>query len=984
MALVKEYFELTKKYQSEYGESTIVLMQVGAFFEVYGLENKETGVRKGSCITDFSRICDLNIADKKICVGKEGVLMAGFSHYMIDKYIKKLQIAGYTIVVYTQDEQAKNTSRSLANIYSPGTYFSCESSNEVRVTNNTTCIWVWVTNSGKKSNIHVGLSNIDIYTGKTIMFEFHEKYMRNPTTFDELERFISVNNPSEVILIYNVSEKEADEIISYGNIECKSIHRINLQRENPTEFTRRALNCEKQNFQKEILEKFYEIRDFSIFSQNYYENTIATQSFCFLLDFIYQHNPNLVKKIHEPVFENCSDRMILANHTLKQLNIIDDGQYTGKFSSVEKMVNLCITPMGRRRFTYQFLNPSTRISYLLEEYSATDHMLSRLSQYDYLKVLFSQLKDLAKWSRQIVMKKISPKSLYQLYHNLQIIRDISVACSSDTILMEYLKSRIECPTIVECAKPVSDKKQQKSLFRLSTAQTEVDIGVYYSNYCALIQDFLDKRIDLRLCDDVDATQQFDVNFFKSGVDSELDDKSEAMADSMDKLEAIRVYLNGCISKYEKSSATRVKPISDYVKLHETEKNSFSLIATKRRCHILKQENGTKPDIELEYVSSYSGKTRQFTFTTEGLEYYAQSTANESITSVQIRGLCKDIHTIKVQLKDILTSTFIKLVEKMIEFQDKLDVIIQFVVYLDIIYTKAALAKKYNYCKPTIDDNNNSNDNNKNIAKKSFVDAKDLRHCMIEQLQQSELYVANDVLLNGCKGVSEKNNTAGILLYGTNAVGKTSFIRSLGIAVIMAQSGLYVPCSSFHFYPYKYIFTRILGNDNIFKGLSTFAVEMSELRTILRLANDRSLILGDELCSGTESISAASIFVAGIQQLQKKNACFIFATHLHEIIHYSEIMDIEPSVVLKHMAVVYDRERECLVYDRKLRDGPGDNMYGLEVCKSLHLPDDFLELAHTIRIKYHPEGGSILSLKSSHFNSKKLMGLCEVCKKKHGN
>lgn len=81
---------------------------------------------------------------------------------------------------------------------------------------------------------------------------------------------------------------------------------------------------------------------------------------------------------------------------------------------------------------------------------------------------------------------------------------------------------------------------------------------------------------------------------------------------------------------------------------------------------------------------------------------------------------------------------------------------------------------------------------------------------------------------------------------------------------MAQSGLYVPCSSFSYKPYKYIFTRIIGNDNIFKGLFTFAVEMSELRTILTVANKDSLILGDELCSGTEISSAISIFVAGIQ------------------------------------------------------------------------------------------------------------------------
>jgi len=236
-------------------------------------------------------------------------------------------------------------------------------------------------------------------------------------------------------------------------------------------------------------------------------------------------------------------------------------------------------------------------------------------------------------------------------------------------------------------------------------------------------------------------------------------------------------------------------------------------------------------------------------------------------------------------------------------------------------------------------------------------------------------VANDIVL-GNEAVN------GILLYGTNAVGKTSFIRAIGIAIVMAQAGLYVPCSSFEYMPYKYIFTRILGNDNIFKGLSTFAVEMSELRTILRLADEKSIVLGDELCSGTESISATSIFVAGVKQLEEKNTSFIFATHLHEIVDYDEIRDMK-SVFLKHMSVMYDRENDKLIYDRKLKDGPGDNMYGLEVCKSLNLPGSFLELAHNIRMKYHPVSGSILSLKTSHYNAKKIVGICEMCKEQMG-
>lgn len=194
---------------------------------------------------------------------------------------------------------------------------------------------------------------------------------------------------------------------------------------------------------------------------------------------------------------------------------------------------------------------------------------------------------------------------------------------------------------------------------------------------------------------------------------------------------------------------------------------------------------------------------------------------------------------------------------------------------------------------------------------------------------------------------------------------------------MAQSGFFVPCESFRYSPYKYLFTRILGNDNIFKGLSTFAVEMSELRTILKFAQKNSMILGDELCSGTESSSALSIFTAGLEKLHEIGCSFIFATHFHEIVKYEEIQNLE-NLKLYHMTVIYDASLKKLIYDRKLRLGPGDNMYGLEVCKSLDLPIEFLDRAHSLRNKYQNEL-SILEQKTSKYNSDKIKGLCEICK-----
>lgn len=940
MALIKEYFDLTKKYFNEYGEKTILLMQVGAFFEVYGILDKKTNNISGSQILEFSRICDLAVVEKNVCVGKDNVVMAGIKDIILEKNVKKIQEAGFTAVVYAQDENCKNTTRSLAGIFSPGTFFQEDSTN---LSNNITCIWVDLFENKflfKGKFVVVGIANIDIYTGKTSIFQFKEPYINNPTTFDELERFISIYNPSEVILISNLSDKEVDNIINYVDIKCSLIHKINTVDKKDNLSTIRTKNCEKQTYQREILNKFYKIDDFDVFFQNFNENNIACQSFCFLLDFVYQHNPHLVNKISEPIFENCTDRLILANHSLKQLNVIDDNNYSGKYSSVSKMLNECLTPMGKRKFLYNFLNPTTNTEYLQREYNITEHLIDNSANYTFLKQKLSEIKDISKWERQIFLKKISPKSFCTLYSNILIIRDIYDTVIQDKVLTEYL------------------------------ATYEPNIN-NIKDFCNLLLNFINTNIDFELAKDMDQIQQFETNFIRKTVDADLDAKTETIKESEDKLESIRLYFSGLIENKEKKGKTKT---NDFVKIHETEKNNFSLVCTNRRCKLLEDALPTsKTFVNLQYNSSYTNLVKEFEFSIckKDFEFHKQSAANNFIVDEQINRLCKNISHIKVSLKDIITNVFYKFVDQFGAFKEQIESIINFITLIDIVYSKASIAQKYNYCKPQIVQ-----------AEKSFITAKNLRHCLIEHLQTNELYVTNDISIGKEKDCKASDCVDGILLYGTNAVGKTSFIRSLGISLIMAQSGLFVPCSEFIYMPYNYIFTRILGNDNIFKGLSTFAVEMSELRTILRLADKNSLVLGDELCSGTENTSAVSIFVAGIQKLHQSKSSFIFATHLHEIVNYEEITSLE-SVVLKHMSVIYDKERDLLVYDRKLKDGPGNNMYGLEVCKSLKLPDDFLNAAFNIRMKYHPEEGSMLSLKSSHFNSQKVMNLCEKCNKNVG-
>ena len=883
MGLVKEYFSLLTRYQKEYGVNTILLMQVGSFFEVYGIEADLANIHS------FSQLCDLNVVEK----ANSKVFMAGFKDSQIERYLKKIQEGSYTAVVYTQDETKVN--RKLAGIFSPGTYFS-ESN---KLSNSITCIWLDVVEERflrKGKYITIGISNIDIYTGKTSIFQCKEEYRNNPTTYDQLERFISITQPSEVILIANMDISEMDSIISYAGIQCDLIHK--LKTDDPT-YKQKIINCEKQTYQKEMLSSYYKN------VQSFYDYTIATQSFCFLLDFVYQHNPHLVHQLSEPDWEHTHRNLVLANHSLKQLNMIDDGSVKpNKYSCVTSMLNDCLTPMGKRKFKELLLTPVCDEDYLQKEYDMTEYMISSTLCFKEL----SMVKDLSKWERQVFLKKTTPRSFVQLLDNLSIIQQVYSKCD------ERIRTHIGDSNIHE--------------------------------YCQDMSTFIHKCLNVGLAKEMDTC---DINFMNTGIDDELDKKSKLLIESEYKLNAIQNYLNGLIETKEKKK-------TDYIKYHETEKNNIDLICTKRRCKLLEEALPSKPTVVNVY---YQDMTWEYTISRQQFTFCPQSASNSSLCEPHLNELCKTITMLKTSLKDIIARVFYTFVKQFEEFQPKLEKVIHFVTHVDVLSTKASIATKYKYCKPTLKE-----------STKSFVQTKGLRHALIEQFHTSEVYVSNDISLG--------EDTDGILLYGTNAVGKTSLIRSLGIAVIMAQAGMYVPCSSFHFKPYQYLFTRIIGNDNLFKGMSTFAVEMSELRTILKLSNEYSLILGDELCSGTETQSAISIFVAGIQHLHRLKSSFLFATHLHEVTEYDEITSLT-SVKMKHLSVIYNKEKDTLVYDRKLKDGSGENMYGLEVCKSLQLPQEFIEAAYKIRSTHRSPSG--LSLKTSRYNSQKLVGECEMCGKK---
>jgi DNA mismatch repair protein MutS len=220
----------------------------------------------------------------------------------------------------------------------------------------------------------------------------------------------------------------------------------------------------------------------------------------------------------------------------------------------------------------------------------------------------------------------------------------------------------------------------------------------------------------------------------------------------------------------------------------------------------------------------------------------------------------------------------------------------------------------------------------------------------------------------------------MLLYGLNSSGKSSLMKALGLSIIMAQSGMYVPAEEYNYSPYDAMFSRITGNDNLFKGLSSFALEMTELRAILKRTGPKTLVIGDEVCRGTEHTSGNALVSATIIKLSKTGSTFIFATHLHDIPKMKKIKELE-NVKSFHLTVDYDKENDTLIFDRILKPGSGPPVYGITVAKYLIHDNEFIKLAQEIKNDLLNIPNQLVDTKKSKYNSQVYMYECGICNKK---
>ncbi|XP_049536744.1 DNA mismatch repair protein spellchecker 1 [Anopheles darlingi] len=222
----------------------------------------------------------------------------------------------------------------------------------------------------------------------------------------------------------------------------------------------------------------------------------------------------------------------------------------------------------------------------------------------------------------------------------------------------------------------------------------------------------------------------------------------------------------------------------------------------------------------------------------------------------------------------------------------------------------------------------------------------IRHPCLE-LQEDINFIPNDAIFD-----SETANMH--IITGPNMGGKSTYIRSVGVAVLMAHVGAFVACETAELSIMDTILARVGCADNLSKGLSTFMVEMIETASIVRSATPKSLVIIDELGRGTSTYEGCGIAWSIAEWLGRESKCFtLFATHFQEI---TDMVNYLPNVRNSHMNAIVDNERLTLLY--QVKKGIMQKSFGIQVAKLANFPSVVVELAQQMYDECEDQWGNL--------------------------
>jgi DNA mismatch repair protein MutS len=908
-ATLQEYLHYDQKYSKLYGPNTCILYRLGDFYELYENFNVLDEASKLSKISEITNMVKTR-KNKSKPPAVSNPYMMGLPYLSLNRYVQMLVDNNYTCVIIDQLTTPPNVKRGLTHIYSPGTFTNPDqiSSNYI------TSIYIINESQQTKSPLKsIGMCSIDVSTGSCSVFEIQSQINDPQIALDECYRFLLTYPTKEVLLIGDTN----DSVISHLEIENKKIHKM----------TTVDKAFEKLSYQNDYFRKIYKPNSLlsPIEDLNMEHMPNSRLAMLTLFNFIHKHNESFLNNINRPEIFLNGNHLILYNDAIQQLNILENGQSSGnpniKIKCLLDVVNHCVTAIGKRYIKDQLCNPLTDPNEINLRYNCAEELINGQFNIDqFLRFIM----DISKLSRRITFKSISPNDLVLLVESCEVVEKLYDIIKTTQFNIKYIPDE-------EIIKQTND----------------------FINTCKKTLDFDEMRKYNTISDIEDTLFLKDIYVDIDKLHQNLKNDGLSM---MEVGNALAKQIDDIVGDGEETTKNKK---TTKIELKKNKKLGHYLQLSKAKSVILKEKLSAMKEI----VISESLKIN-----VSSLEFDESVKTTSKIYFKDINVNSKNTNALHEKLKMMVKRKYAELlVEYNNTFSNMFKKISTFIAKIDFNSSNAKTARMYNYCKPTLVENNTA-----------FVQFKSMRNPIVERLNEDIEYKCHDISL----GKYGDNETDLMILFGLNYAGKSTIIRGVGNNIILAQCGMYVAASNMVYSPYESLFARVSNTDNAFKKQSTFTKELDELWKIIERSREgKSILISDEPCSGTEHVSALSIVSVTIITLNNKHVSGIIATHFHELAKMERITTLSNTKMF-HLTVQYDKEKDILIFDRILKEGSGPSNYGLDVMRYIIKDSDFVRLAYEIKNQILDENNDILSTKASHFNKNLYVTSCQVCGKRN--
>ncbi len=920
--MIDDYFNIYKECIEEYGQNICVFHQTGSFYEVYSVNNINEKIGNAEKISEIIR-CEFSNKNKtkRNELGhstRDNPDFCGFGIPYLSKYLNPLLENNYTVIIVDQLETSQNSKGKLVKRGITAVHSPCLKSPDYETyfdtEYNLLSIFIEIIPVNHKLTGILSTHNTLIYSICSINNTTNEiEITENFIRFRLNEFQLGLDEISRILLRYHIREMRIF-------FKCDESQDSTL----------------KDEWYKLINKYFDDLSNYSNFN---YKCDIVTKD----SDKYKQYtNLEFQNTYFKQIYRNINFGMLtpieylaLSDKELSVLNFMYILDFMAKHDH-KYVTNLSLPKIIRDSENLVLeLNTLTQLSILPTNLNTNSKISSVFDVINFTKTAIGK-----RHLKNILSKPFKkPEIIEQRYNLTEELDKFSLLNDTSKTLTNLIDfERLHRKMGLQALHPYEFEKLTVNYIKIIEL---FNLILDHKDLCYLKQivpndqilnSFNDYIVDYKNCFDLTQMRSISlytnkdeiVNFFKQDVIKELDVIQNNIKD-----------IENTIDKLKQEYETI---INQPIKIGFTDNDGYFFTCTKIRYQKLINE------LEKRKVSTKNFNVR---FTSNTAKFYTNEFTKHSNNLINTRELL---------VKKVKINYLLKLSEYSTKYNDIFLNLTKFIEIIDVVQSNLLCSKRYRYCKPNLD-----------TTKTSYITAVAMRHPIIEIITDDTEYIPNDITLD--------NDNLGILLYGLNSSGKSSLLRALGINLILAQCGLYVPCKSFIFSPFSTLISQVDLTDNLFASKSSFISEMCGLKKILNCSKESTLVLSDELCRGTEVNSSTAIVASTILELIKTNTKFFFTTHLHELPNIKSIQN-QSKLNICHLSV--DIENDKIIFTRYLKHGSGSTLYGLEVCSNIIQNSNFIDISFEIRNEIVNNKQSILSSKKSNYNKKKITNHCETC------